>query len=305
MENINIKFKALGTDIQLQLVVDRIDGAKAKNDLLEAKRKYFEFEKMFNRFDNESELSKINDNLGKYQQVSRDMLDVAKRSLEYNHQSEGLFDPRVLKFLNNIGYQKSFHGCDFFKDKKYIESKPLQKTLEESLNIEGEKILLHEKIDFSGIAKGYITDNIANFLISRGWKNFLIDSGGDIFLKGTDENNQPWKIGIEEIADEKLLFSLTDQAIATSGISRRKWEAGNKKVHHIINPKNPNKFDFDVKSVSVISSSAEQSDVWAKILFLMGKEKGMEYSSKNNIASVFLYYNGNARLSKKAKEFIN
>jgi thiamine biosynthesis lipoprotein ApbE len=72
-----------------------------------------------------------------------------------------------------------------------------------------------------------------------------------------------------------------------------------------MNPKNPNEFNFDIKSVSVISSSVEQSDVWAKTLFLMGKGKGMEYSLKNDVASVFLYYNGNVQLSQKAKEFVN
>ncbi|EKE18574.1 MAG: hypothetical protein ACD_9C00291G0005 [uncultured bacterium] len=305
MEIFKSKFKALGTDVEIQLVVSlEKDAEKAKNDLELSKQQYLKFEKIFSRFDEESELSKLNNNLNDFSTSSVEMTEIIKSSIFYYHQCEKLFDPRVIDFLNNIGYYESFHSKNFFKGKKFIENKPNEVDLEQDLKIENEKILFFRKMDFSGIAKGYITDKIAKFLIDCGWKNFLIDSGGDMYAKGVDEEDQPWRIGVEGISEEKILFSLTNKAVATSGISRRKWEVENKKVHHIINPQSPNNFNFDLKSVSVIAQNTQEADVWAKTLFLMGKEKGIEYSRNHDIPALFLHYNGNVSISAKAKEFL-
>jgi FAD:protein FMN transferase len=171
------------------------------------------------------------------------------------------------------------------------------------LKIKKNKVLFNRRMDFSGIAKGYITDKAAEFLKNRGFQNFLIDSGGDMNASGTDEDKNPWSISIEGIDENKLNFNLSGKGIATSGITRKKWEKNGQKFHHLINPKNPQEFLFDLKTVTVVSENTERSDVWAKVLFLMGKEKGLKYSDENNIASAFLDYRGSMYLSGEIKKY--
>jgi thiamine biosynthesis lipoprotein ApbE len=72
----------------------------------------------------------------------------------------------------------------------------------------------------------------------------------------------------------------------------------------MINPKKPGEFSFDLKSVSVIAGSTTEADVWAKTIFLMGREGGMLYAREHDIAAVILDYRGSAWISPKAKEFI-
>jgi thiamine biosynthesis lipoprotein len=177
--------------------------------------------------------------------------------------------------------------------------------LSDDLKVKGDAIFLGARMDFSGIAKGYITDQIVEFLTKQQWKNFLVDSGGDIFMRGVDEENNPWTVNVEGIDEKKLMFALSNKAIATSGIGKRRWEIEGKRMHHIINPRKPAIFSFDLKSVSIIADSTVDADVWAKTIFLMGKEDGMLYAREHSIAAVVLDSRGSAWISPKAKEFVH
>lgn len=219
--------------------------------------------------------------------------------------SGGLYDPRIIVFLEEIGYDKSFGTPDF--SPKEVDRKRLKKIsgeLNQDLVIENNQIFFRKRMDFSGIAKGFITDKAAFFLKERGWQNFLVDSGGDMYAAGLNHDGEKWKIALEGVPEKKMIICLSGRGIATSGISRKKWEIGGKKYHHLINPHNPTKFSFTVRTVSVIEKNTENADGRAKALVLMGKEKGMEFAKKNKIAAIFLDYKGNILVSPEAKKYI-
>lgn len=295
-------FKALGTDILILIVGKNPEETeKAKRVLRVIQSLYREKENIFSRFDENSELNRLNKQAGKFQEVSEDMLAVARKSLEYNIETQGLFDPRIIEILENIGYGKNFPENDFkaiaIKDEKFL-------PLAEDLEIKGRSMRFNRRMDFSGIAKGYITDKATELLVKLGFENFLIDSGGDIYASGLDEKKEKWKIGLEGFPEEKIMLRISDEAVATSGITRRKWESGGRKFHHLINPRNFKKFDFDLKSVTVIEKNTIAADVWAKVLFLMGREKGIEFSNRKKIKSLFLDYKSNLYLSQEAKRYL-
>lgn len=303
---IHLKFRKLGTDIDIQLVVADTEEKKiAQEDFLLVEKMYNDFNNIFSRFDLESELSKLNSNLRVFSVASEHLCEIVKRSLLYNKQTRGIFDPRVLDILEKVGYFDDFSdGQRKFRSDIDEKSTLLQSDLVNDLKIENEKVFFGVKMDFSGIAKGYITDKVAEFLISKGWKNFLVDSGGDMFMQGFDEEQRRWTIAVEGIDEKKMIFALDEKGIATSGIGRRRWEIDSKRVHHIIDPKNPENFSFDLKSVSVIAESTTSADVWAKTIFLMGANGGMLYAKEHDLAVVILNYRGAAWISPKAKEYL-
>lgn len=300
------EFRALGTEIEIFLVIDREKNIEDAKDILEEIKKiYQDKEKILSRFSKESELSKLNSSLGIFKNSSSDILHLAQKSLEYYKESEGYFDPRILEILENVGYEKDFK-TNFFPQKEIEKDKIFSKNkLTEDLKIEGEQVCFGRRMDFSGIAKGYITDFISQHLENSGWQNFLVDSGGDIFAKGKDEQKEKWGIEIEGITKEKIILSLEDSAVATSGITRKKWEMGGEKYHHLINPLHPYDFSFDLKSVTVMAEICERADVFAKVLYLMGQKRGMEYAKEKKIPAIFLDYRGNMYVSEKMKEIIN
>jgi thiamine biosynthesis lipoprotein len=303
-EIVSIEFEALGTEIELRLVVDeksQID--QAGKDLEKAREMYGYFTKIFSRFDQESELSILNNELGNFNVASDYILEAVNDCLKFNKNTSGIFDPRIIETLEAVGYKNDFKKGDFIlADNGGKSDKTI--PLSDDLKIKGRKIFFGVRIDLSGMAKGFITDKISNFLLEKGWKNFLIDSGGDMFLSGLDQDEDVWRIDVDGIPYEKMMLALSNKGLATSGISKRKWEIDGQKFHHLINPKEPENFSFDLKTVTVISDTTENADVWAKCLFLMGKESAIMYARENNMAAIILDYRGSAWISPSAKEYL-
>jgi FAD:protein FMN transferase len=303
---INCDFRSLGTDVNICIVFSHeTESEKAKKDLEEAKNIFFSKEKIFSRFDSGSELCGLNKKIGMWQKASPDMFYLAGRALHYNDISGGLYDPRVIEVLEKIGYDKDFKGKYFSK----VDSPPVflaaKNALDDDLKIKKNTIFFARRMDFSGIAKGYIVDQAAEFLKKKGWKNFLVDAGGDMLILGLNSSGEKWRIAVEGVPEEKLILEISGRGIATSGISRKKWQINGKNFHHLVNPKNPNNFSYELRTVSVIAKDTENADGRAKTLVLMGKKGGIDFAMKNKIAAIFLDYKGNIFVSPEAKKYIS
>jgi thiamine biosynthesis lipoprotein len=93
------------------------------------------------------------------------------------------------------------------------------------------------KINANALAKGYAVDVVAEFLLSKGINNFLVEIGGEIVVRGKNSHNEKWKIGIDKPFDgnfepgENIMntLELTDEAIATSGNYRQFYIEDGKK----------------------------------------------------------------------------
>lgn len=296
------KFQAMGTVLSVEIISDRENISELEGKV---KKIFTDNEKIFSRFRGDSELSKINSNVGKEIPVSKRMFEVLELCLKFNKISQGYFDPRIIGNLEKIGYKE-----DFSKNKSQeaslsdISFEKLDSNLEDELILNREKqtVLTKRRIDTTGIAKGYTVDESAKYLMEQGTENFIIDAGGDMYACGKNGEGSEWRVGVEGMEEAKLMLKLKNEGIATSGISRKKWFLGDKKVHHLINPKDPSRFSFDIKTVTVINGKTVEADGRAKVLVLMGKEKGLQFSNENGIKSLFLDYKGNVYLSEAIKD---
>ena len=316
MNNSNKKFleenfRVMGPDVSAEIVFNHsMLLADAQKALSEVKNIFAKNEKIFSRFDDESELSAINKHVGEEIEISKEMHDVLELCLKFNKISGGFFDPRVIKNLEKIGYDKDFRSHDFnSKKNSEIVLEKIESDLEQDLNlsktIDGKLLVkISKRIDTTGIAKGWTVDQAAKYLEKCGYENFIMDAGGDMFARGLDVNGKNWRIGIEGLEDDKLMLKLKDEGIATSGISRKRWQIGKKKFHHLINPRDPENFSYDIKTVTVIAEKTVEADGRAKVLVLMGKENGLQFADENNIKALFLDYKGNVYLSRAIKEHV-
>lgn len=302
------KFRTIGTDISIDIVVNsESEKRKATAELEAAKNIFSRNEKVFSRFQEDSELSGINKNLGKELRVSLSMMEVLELCLRYYQESQGYFDPRIIGNLEKIGYTKDFKNHDLNSGEEIIEAlEKISGKLEEDLILNKDKktVLVKKRIDTTGIAKGYIVDQVAERLKAKGFENFIVDAGGDMFAEGLNEKREAWMVGVEGCENSCLMLKLSGEGIATSGISRKRWQKGSRKVHHLINPKDPDNFSHNLKTVTVIKDKAVEADGKAKVLFLMGVKDGIEFADKHGIKALFLDYKGNIFLSKAMKENI-
>lgn len=305
---ISEKFQAMGTDVSINVVLDKnISEEKAKKGIGKVKTVFEKYERIFSRFRPDSELCQLNKNIGKKVGISDEMLEVLKLCISQHKVSECYFDPRIIEILEQIGYDQDFksHDLNASLPEKFLPGK-IEEQLEKNvrISVEEKTVLLECRIDTTGIVKGYAVDKAAEALRREGFENFIVDAGGDMHIGGQSEEKKEWRIAIEGVPEKRLMLKLSHAGIATSGISRKHWQRGEKKVHHLINPKEPKKFPRDIKTVTVVDKKTADADALAKTLFLMGKAKGIEFAEKNQIKALFLDYRGNIIVSNKIKEHL-
>lgn len=304
-QGINVSFNSLGTEIYAEIICrTACEKKRAYADLLDIKKEYSTLKKVFDRFDPISELSQLNNNLGQWTLVSPELIHCLRNSLRYHELTDGYFDPRILDYLESIGYRKDFAFSSQFERNYRGSSKHNNRKLSEDIYLDDNKTLIKERVDLGGLAKGYITDVASAFLKKRGWKNFLIDSGGDMFAFGKAAHGNAWRIEIEGLSMDHTSLGISDRGIATSGVTRKHWRIDKKNYHHLINPYQKNNFLFALASVTVIAESAELADIWAKSLFLMGRKAGLKLANNNNLAALFLEKQGSVFYSKAIKEYL-
>ena len=165
-------------------------------------------------------------------------------------------------------------------------------------------------LDFNAIAQGYTSDLIASFLDSRGIKNYLVDTGGEIMSRGTKPNGQPWIVGIEKPADnwdsEQVVhtrIALRDKGLVTSGSTRKYVERNGKRYSHCIDPNTGYPVEHQVLSVTVMANSSVWADALASICMVMGMEKSLPLiESMDDVEAYYIYVNENNELETFATE---
>lgn len=134
------------------------------------------------------------------------------------------------------------------------------------------------RINVSAVAEGWALDKIAQQLESHDITHFLLEIGGEVLARGE------WRVGIQTPAappgEAAQTLLLRNESIATSGVYRQNFFAGDKQRSHILNPQTGRPIEHNLASVSVIHPSAAQADGFATALLVLGPEKGRELAKR-------------------------
>lgn len=134
-------------------------------------------------------------------------------------------------------------------------------------------------LDFSGIAKGYAVDAVADLLETVGIANALVEIGGELAGRGVRPDGEPWWVDLEDppgIALPGLRIALHGLAVATSGDYRL--------GAHSIDPRTGRSIASGVRSVSVIHRGAMLADAWATALTILGIDAGLTLAAREELA---------------------
>jgi FAD:protein FMN transferase len=302
--------KALGTEVEFYLQSENSDNFD--NDLFELEKLITGFENSFSRFILTSELSLFNASSDSFW-ASKEFINILLLARDFYHQTKGIFNPSILSDLERIGYDKSFNLISP-SDNKNVASREYGNNNFDLINIDLENNLITKpaklRIDFGGIGKGYIVDLIADILKGKGYKNFWISAGGDMYLSGLTEEKKNYQVGVQnplkldtDIA--KLLVIDDSLAIATSGIAKRQWRREGKLFNHVIDPRTGTSVSNDILAVTIISDKAIKSDVFAKTVLILGKEKGLEFiNNQDNTEALIIDKNLEFIMSKNLNKYL-
>jgi thiamine biosynthesis lipoprotein len=237
-----------------------VDGAMTLARVLEEK---------FNIYDSASEINTLNASGGG--EVSPELFELIRNSGEISRITDGKFDITVAPILKANGFYKDMPLEILGRIPDSFEGVGWENV---RTGADGRSILLRRGawIDLSGIAKGYIVDRMAGFLLEEGISALMINAGGDIYC-GEKNNGAPWRIGIRKPGGHAVVIALDikDMAVATSGdyenvITDKKT---GKVMAHIIDPLSEAAVQKTPSSVTVIAPTCREADALATGMMAM------------------------------------
>jgi thiamine biosynthesis lipoprotein len=119
-------------------------------------------------------------------------------------------------------------------------------------------------LDPSGVVKGWAVEEAAWILDEAGARNYAINAGGDVLVRGEPEPGEPWRVGIRHPLQADAVarvLELRGGAVATSGA----YERG----EHITSPLTASA-PQDWLSLTVVGPSLTYADAYATAAFAMG-----------------------------------
>jgi thiamine biosynthesis lipoprotein len=238
---------------------DRIDDAIAEINRVE---------KLLSTFSDDTPINKINRNAGiKPVKTSGEIFRLIDRSLKISELTDGAFD---------ITYYAEKEADDFepVMNKTSVRQVNYQNVV---LDANEQTVFLKEKgmrIGFGANIRGYAADRAKYTLQMQGVSSGVINAGGDLLAWGLGPDNGPWTIATADPAQKSLAYAnvdISNMAIATSVSAGKHTAIINKKS---INPKKG--FTVSgIKSVSIVSTSAEFADAMATPVMSMGINAGL------------------------------
>ncbi|MDJ0782146.1 MAG: FAD:protein FMN transferase [Desulfosarcinaceae bacterium] len=136
-------------------------------------------------------------------------------------------------------------------------------------------------LDLASIAKGYGVDVLAHLLASKGYSDFLVEVGGEVYAAGRRHDGHPWRVGINRpdpsagFSEVFMVVALGDQAFATSGDYRNYFEIDGRTYPHILDPRTGRPVSNGVVSASVLADTCTLADGLATALIVMGPAAGL------------------------------
>lgn len=240
-----------------------------------------------------SEITKINRNSGRAPvKVSRETFVLLQRGMDYSQRFRGLFDLTIgpLTALWGFNSEREIAIPDL---DRLVAARNLVDFCKIQLSEQDTTVLLVEKgmaLDLGGMAKGYAIDRAAAVLKENGVDHFLINAGGDIYAAGRKSIERNWLVGVKHPRQQNALFAkmaLQDLAIATSGDYERYAMIDGKRYHHLLDPVSgfpANK----CQSVTVLAQTAEEADVWATYLFILGYEQRRKRFESTSVRAIIV-----------------
>lgn len=265
----------------------------SKNLEGQIKQRLDEFDASLSMYNPNSIISRINSN----QEVETNSYfdRMYETAMYVSEVSQGGFDITVAPLVNAWGFG--------FKHKENVTQTMIDSLMQfigyQSIRLEDHHVIKSDPrtmLDASALAKGYACDVVAELLAESGSKNYLVDIGGEVVVKGTNRRYKPWTIGITKPIDDPTgekqelqdIIETTDLCMATSGNYRNYYFEDGVRRSHTIDPRTGYPVHHKLLSATIIAPTCMKADALATACMVLGEYKAATMISQ--IRDVAYYF---------------
>ncbi len=259
------------------------------------------YENLFSRTIPTSDVSRINGAQDEAVAVATETAQLVARALTYCEKSGGVFDVTA--------------GCltrlwDFHQG-----IVPEKQTLQQAVqHVDWRTVSVFQKndtwyvqladpdaaLDVGGIAKGWIADELGEYLQHEGFENFLINLGGNVLAHGHNAKGKPWTIGITNPfpdQSENVVVRCTGESVVTSGTYERCFQKNGMLMHHILDPQTGFPVVTDAVGVTIVCEKSIDAEGFSTTALALGVESGLAFckAQPEIISAIFIDVRGNVR----------
>ena len=237
-------------------------------------------------FNKESVITKINNNTD--YRVDGMFADVFRLSKKISAETGNAFDITIAPLVNVWGFG--------FKNSVFPDEATVDSLLEfvgiDKVSMTNGRVIKDDKrtmLNCSAIAKGYGVDRVALLLESKGIKNYMVDIGGELRVKGENPKMSKWRIGINKPVEDSLsmnqelqtVLSISNIGLATSGNYRNFYYRDGKKYAHTVDPRTGYPVQHNILSATVIAPDCATADAYATAFMVMGLDSAKAICSRH------------------------
>lgn len=263
----------------------------------------------------EAELEKVNQSLSPFSKESvithiNQNTDLTADSLftyvfqlakQISEETHGAFDITVAPLVNAWGFG--------FKNATQIDSLTIDSIRQfvgiDKVRMENGNVIKDDPrlmLDCSAIAKGFGVDCVARLFDRKGIKNYMIDIGGELVMKGENAQMNTWRIGINKPIDDSLavnqelqtILEISNAGMATSGNYRNFYYKDGKKYAHTIDPRTGYPVQHNILSSTVVAKDCATADAYATSFMVLGLDSAKAVCNAHpELDAYFIYSKDN------------
>jgi thiamine biosynthesis lipoprotein len=223
-------------------------------------------ERVYSRFEADSELSRVNAAAGTPQVVSQEFAGLLRRSLELGTATDGAFDITVgplTELWRNadppptaaaVAAARAHVGAALVRlDGRTLDLPP------------------GHRLDFDGIAKGWAVDGCVTKLRAAGVRRALVSLGeSSVYALGAPVGEEAWPLEVRGVEPDEAVgvLRLRDEGLSVSATFGGSGRAG-RPAGHIVDPRTGEAL-AEPAVAAVVAASATDAEAFSKALLLWG-----------------------------------
>ncbi|MGI2108028.1 FAD:protein FMN transferase [Shewanella frigidimarina] len=242
----------------------------------------------------DSELSKFNQlQVQQSVKVSADTIKVIEEGIRLYQETDGALDITLGPVVNLWGFGPDKRPTTI-PTQAQIDNAKAKMGIKE-LSIKGLTLTKHNAdlyVDLSSIAKGFGVDKIAAILDKYHVSGYLVEIGGELNVKGTKDDNTPWRVAVEQPTTEgqavQQVIEPGTMSLATSGDYRNFYQENGERFSHLIDPRNGYPIKHQLASATVLHSSCMTADGYATAMMVLGTKASLALAKEKNLAIMLI-----------------